>query len=215
RPAHDPAREGGPLLLAARELRRRPSLEAAHAHHVERTRDFVLDLRRGIFALARGAQRKGDVLEHAHVRPDCIGLEHHTDAAVARRHEHAILDVAHGLACDDDLARLRPLEPGEAAQGRGLAAAGGPEQRDQLAGLDAEADVVDRIDGDVAGRPEGLAKMLDGEHGLIDFGLAGYPAGVLGAAAARRWTRSSSHRKAATMKMSGRIWMTPSAETAP
>ncbi len=32
---------------------------------------------------------------------------------------------------------LRPLEPGEAAQRRGLAAAGWAEQREQLAGLDA------------------------------------------------------------------------------
>ena len=46
--------------------------------------------------------------------------------------------VAHGLVGDDDLAGFRPLEPGEAAQRRGLAAAGRAEQRDQLAGADAE-----------------------------------------------------------------------------
>ena len=35
------------------------------------------------------------------------------------------------------------------------------------------------------------------------------------AASLRRWTRNSSHRRPATMRISGMIWMTPSAETAP
>src|SRR6185436_7153642 len=79
----------------------------------------------------------------------------------------AFLDVAHGLARDHDPPRFRPLQPSEAAQRRGLPAAGWPEQRDELTGLDLEADVVDRIDGHVAGRLESLAKMIDDEHGLI------------------------------------------------
>ena len=52
--------------------------------------------------------------------------------------EDALVGVAHGLVGDDDLAGVRPLEPGEAAQRRGLAAARGAEQRDQLAGADPE-----------------------------------------------------------------------------
>src|SRR5262249_43311525 len=161
----EPAREGEPLLLAARELRGRSALEAAHAHHVERARDLVLDLGRGVFALARDAQRKGDVLEHRHVRPDRIGLEHHADAAIAWRNEHAVIDVAYRFTRDDDLARLGSLEASEAAQGCGLAATGRPEQGDELASLDTEADVIDRINGDVPGSLEGLAKMVDREHG--------------------------------------------------
>src|SRR5712671_5111967 len=39
-------------------------------------------------------------------------------------------------------ARTRPVEPRDQAQQRGLAAAGGPQQRNELAGFDAETDVV-------------------------------------------------------------------------
>ena len=81
-----------------------------------------------------------------------------------RRHEDALVGVAHGLVGDDDLAGFRPLQPGEAAQRRGLAAAGGAEQRDQLAGPDADADAVDGIHHHVAGRDEGLAEIFDREH---------------------------------------------------
>ena len=41
------------------------------------------------------------------------------------------------------------------------------------------------------------------------------PAALAAAASLRRCTRSSSQRRPATMMISGMIWMTPSAETAP
>ena len=63
-------------------------------------------------------------------------------------------------------AGVGPLEPGEAAQRRGLAAARRPEQRDQLAVLDADVDAVDGIDHDIAGRNEGLVQVFDREHTL-------------------------------------------------
>ena len=45
-----------------------------------------------------------------------------------RRDEHAAAGDADDPAADGDLADVGPLEPGDAAQRRGLAAAGGPEQ---------------------------------------------------------------------------------------
>ena len=51
--------------------------------------------------------------------------------------------LRHVPAADQDLARARHLEAGDHAQGRGLAAARGPEQRHELAGLDRERHVVD------------------------------------------------------------------------
>src|SRR6266481_1073214 len=39
--------------------------------------------------------------------------------------------------------RPRPLEPGDEPQQRGLAAAGGSQQRDELAGFNAETDVIE------------------------------------------------------------------------
>ena len=53
-------------------------------------------------------------------------------------------NVAHVLAVDQDVALGRHFEAGEHAQQRGLAAARGPEQREELSRLDVEADIVDR-----------------------------------------------------------------------
>ena len=47
------------------------------------------------------------------------------------------------LAADADVAGGRMLEPGDHAHQGGLAAAGGPEDREELAGRDAERHVVD------------------------------------------------------------------------
>ena len=49
----------------------------------------------------------------------------------------------------------------------------GPEQRDQLAGVDADADAVDRVHHHVAGRHEGLAQIFDGEHEVSIRQIAG------------------------------------------
>ena len=49
-----------------------------------------------------------------------------------------------GFAGDLDDAVVGILEAGDEAQRRRLAAAAGPEQRDRLAGADAEAHIVDR-----------------------------------------------------------------------
>ena len=45
---------------------------------------------------------------------------------------------------DEDAALVRPLEPGEEPQQRGLAAARRPQQREELAAPDVERHVVDR-----------------------------------------------------------------------
>ena len=46
-------------------------------------------------------------------------------------------------AVEDDAAGVRQVEPGDHPQQRGLAAAGRPQQGEEFAGLDLEADVVD------------------------------------------------------------------------
>ena len=78
-------------------------------------------------------QRKGGVLEHRHVRPDRVGLEHHAEAAPVGRHEDAFeRDEKTTRAVDRDLAGARPLEARDRAQRRGLAAAARAEQREEL-----------------------------------------------------------------------------------
>jgi hypothetical protein len=128
------ARAPHALALPARELRRIALAEAlqagqleqlvraparvglGHAAHVEPERDVVLD---------------GEVAEQR------VVLEHEADRA------HARVQVGRRLAVEPHLARVRRLEPGQDAQDRALAAARRPEQRDERAVLDLEADVVD------------------------------------------------------------------------
>ena len=63
-------------------------------------------------------------------------LEHHADLGVRAGDDLAV--EAHG-------AIGRPLEAGDQAQDRALAAAGAADQRDDLAGFDGEADAVERV----------------------------------------------------------------------
>ncbi len=55
-------------------------------------------------------QAEGDVARHRHMRPERVGLEHHADVALPRRH------VEYILAADDDGAVLRLVEAGDEAQ---------------------------------------------------------------------------------------------------
>ena len=76
-----------------------------------------------------------------------------------RRHEHAGRDIDHGPVADRDAPAVRPFEPGDAAQRRGLAAAGRAEQRHDLAGADLEVDAGDGRHGFVCRRT--FAEALD------------------------------------------------------
>ena len=84
-------------------------------------------------------QAEGDVLEHRHVREHGVVLEHHREAALARRagrltSRPPISDAPGGLR----------LEAGDDAQQRGLAAAGRAEQGDELAVGDGERHLLQR-----------------------------------------------------------------------
>ena len=91
-------------------------------------------------------EREGRVLEHVHVRPDGVGLEHHAEIALVGRDEDALGRGVDEAPADLDLARGRPLQPRDRAQRRGLAAAGRAEQREQLALRDLERDVLRGLD---------------------------------------------------------------------
>src|SRR5439155_25786198 len=68
----------------------------------------------------------------------------HGNAALLARHVAALACRIDDLAGQHDTASAGLLEAGDRAQGRGLAAAGRAEQREELAASDAEADAVDR-----------------------------------------------------------------------
>ena len=54
--------------------------------------------------------------------------------------------IGHVLPVDENLPGARNIEPGDHAQQRGLAASGGPEQAEEFAAPNVEADVVDGDD---------------------------------------------------------------------
>ncbi len=90
---------------------------------------------RALVTLAHG-EAEGDIVEHRHVAEERIVLEHEADAALAR------IDPEHALSFDPDVARIRPFEPGDDAQKRRLARARGPEQSQELAAVDRQADAL-------------------------------------------------------------------------
>ena len=106
---------------------------------------------------------KRHVLLDRHVGEEAVLLEDHADVALAGR------DVRDVAPVEDDPALGDALQAGEAAQQRGLAAARGAEQRDEVALIDAKVDVVqDRV----------VAKALD--HALeFNVGHLGYSLPVL------------------------------------
>ena len=107
------------LLLAAGELARQSVGEFGQPH--------LLDHRIGqAIAVGLGetahAQRESDVVAHAEMGEQRIGLEHHRRVPVDGRQPHDI------LAADEDFPVGRVLVAGDHAQDGGLAAAGGAEK---------------------------------------------------------------------------------------
>ena len=148
--AHDRAAHRDSLALAAGELGRPPLEELVQAEH----RGDLLDASRDL-ALGHPPhlQAVAEVLANAHVRVQGVALEDHRDVAVTWRE---IGDVA---PADPDLAGRDLLEPRDRAQQRRLPAARGTDQRDELAVLDPQRDVVHG--GDSAGEDLRHAIELD------------------------------------------------------
>ena len=83
-------------------------------------------------------QAESDVSGDGEMRKQRVALEHHVDGTAVRRNRRKV------LAGEQHLPLVGRLEAGEHAQQRGLAAAGGAEQREELAGIDVEAEPIDR-----------------------------------------------------------------------
>ena len=84
-------------------------------------------------------QAVADILRHCHVRPQCIGLEHHRDVALVGRQPGDIASADRYLtACHSD-------EPANGAQQGGLATARRPQEGNELAAYGAQRDVVEHV----------------------------------------------------------------------
>ncbi len=167
------ARQGDALPLAARQLVRAALAVLLQFHEIEQFRHPVADFGAGqVVAL----QAIGDVLLHAHMREQRIGLEHHIDGAVVGR------NVRHVLAVDFNGARGRAFETRQHAQQGRFARARSAEQAEELALVDVERHVghgrdVTELLGDVADADEGLGRRIapgtgiDGELRLLGHGV--------------------------------------------
>ena len=105
---------------------------------------------RSALATRRTFKTEEDILRHRQVREQRIGLEHHGKIAARRGR------VGHVAPADKDSPRRRALQPGNQAQGRGLAAAGRPEQNGEVAAGRLERNAIDSD-----GAPPNLADGLD------------------------------------------------------
>ena len=147
------------------------SIEPGEMDELQRLRHPALDL---VLLDVLPAQPERDVLADVEVGEQRVVLEDHVDRALVRR------VVGHVAAAELDPAAGRQLEATDHPEGRGLAAAGRPEQREELTGSDVEGHVVDRSD---------VAKVLR-QIGQTDLGGAvcalGHEAASLGVGPERR-----------------------------
>ena len=112
-------------MLAAGEFIAAALAIARQAHHGERLVHRAVDLGPGRPRVAL-AQAVGDIVGDGEMGKQRIVLEHHVDRPAIGRH------AGHVVAADEHLARTRLLEAGHHAQRRGLAAAGGAKNGEEL-----------------------------------------------------------------------------------
>ena len=101
-----------------------------------------IDLRHGFLDVG---QAEGDVLVDGHIRPERVVLEQEAHLALVGRDVDAERAVVHDAVADGDAAAGRRLEAGDHAKGRGFAAAGGAQQRDEGVVVDGQVQIIDRI----------------------------------------------------------------------
>src|SRR5262244_897694 len=148
------AGQGHSLLLTARELARIAGAVRGKLHEGEGLADPPLDLgaRHAVHAEA-----EGHVLENGAVGEQGVVLEDHAHVAAVGRH------LVHPLTLDEDVTGGRVHEARYRTEARGLPAARGPEEREELARLHGQRDAVEG---------QRLAVALD-ETAELDVGRSG------------------------------------------
>src|SRR4029079_9347347 len=126
--------EGDALLLAAAQLVRHPALVTGQADHAQRLGNYG-------FPVIRPVQAKTYVRGDIEVTEKRALLEDHPDPAAFRR--LVAIGSTYQTVVELDRAGVDPLEAGDQAEHRRLAATGGAEERGEGAGGDVEVDVAD------------------------------------------------------------------------
>ena len=131
---HQRPGQRNPLLLAARQFRGLPLVEADQPDAAQR---LLRALPRDAPGHPRHLEAVADVVEHVQVGEQRVALEHHADVAVRGAQRR------HVLAPDQDLARRRCFEAGDHPQRGGLAAARRPQDGRERAAPHLETDCLD------------------------------------------------------------------------
>ena len=126
------ARPCDALALPTRKLRRTAVQQLLQLEDARRLADACLDLRLGA---AVEAQSEAHVLEHAEMRIERVGLEHHGDTPFTR------LQGVAPCVTDEEVAGGDVFQARDHAQQRGFAAAGRADEDDELLG-DVEVDAL-------------------------------------------------------------------------
>ena len=132
------ARQRHALLLSAGEFAGIALRQRFELGRGQNRREFF---RNGVAVHFAQAQAVDDVFGHRHVRPQRVALEDHRHVALFGRQRARFR--GHQPVADMDLAVGRFQETRDQPQRRGLAAAGGAEQADQLSMVDFQGDVID------------------------------------------------------------------------
>ena len=146
---HEGAGHRDPLALATRKLSRVTVQEGQEPQEVGALADAARNL--GLWAPLH-AQPEPDVALDGHVRKHGVALEDHRDPAMARR------EVRHVAVADPDPPLVGPLESGDAAEQRRLAAARRTEKNHELSVANGERDVLQR-----RGSAEALGQPIDAD----------------------------------------------------
>ena len=125
-------------------------------HHLKQFLRALVGFRAGD---AREFEREADVGESVALHEQVEALEDHADLA-ALAAELALGERAHIRAIHRDGTACWPLQEVDAADERGLARAGEADDAEDLARLDVQRDIFERVDGVIAGA-EGLAEVFD------------------------------------------------------
>ena len=130
---HDGAADSDTLALAARKRLGLTVEVLGNAQNLGSRANFAVDL---VLGDLLELERKRHVLVHRHIGVQSIALEHHGDVAVLGRH------VVDALAVDEHIARGNVLQAGDHAHRRGLTAARGANEDDELLVVNGEVEVL-------------------------------------------------------------------------
>jgi hypothetical protein len=115
------------LLLSAGEPRREPPAQRLQPEQCSHCRDAF-----GLHGSGQPVEAEADVPLDRPVGKQRRGLEQETHAALSWRDPRSRLRIDEADCVERDLARLRPGQPGDQAEQRCLAGAGGSKQRGAL-----------------------------------------------------------------------------------